>query len=123
MTFPGLAYPDELQAPHLLSRIDLADHVRRYVAAFNLNMVNSAKIQRTEYNQRTKQWTVKFQTPDGNRTAVSKHLVQATGINSRIPHLPTMLDSHLYKGISLHSAQYTNAEKLKEKGVKVSYNP
>lgn len=32
-----------------------------------------------------------------------------------------MADSHLYKGISVHSAQYKNATQLREQGVKVSY--
>lgn len=116
---PG--HDKELQTPHLLSRAELAEQVRRYVAAFNLNVITSAKIQSTLYDQAAKRWTIKFQTPAGERTAFSKHLVQATGIGSQKLYLPPMADSHLYKGISIHSAGYKNATQLREQGVKVSY--
>lgn len=97
--------------------------MRRYVAAFNLNVINSAKIKSTLYDQSSKRWTIKFKTPAGQRTAMAKHLVQATGIASQKPYLPPIADNHLYKGISIHSAHYTNADKLTEQGAKVSLTP
>lgn len=57
--------------------------------------------------------------PAGQRTAVSKHLVLATGIGSQKPNMPQIADRGLYQGISVHSAQYQNAKQLVEKGVKV----
>lgn len=95
--------------------------MRRYVAAFHLNMITSAKIQSTIYDQSARRWTVKFQTPSGLHTVVSKHLVQATGLGSQKPYLPPIADSHLYKGISVHSAEYKSATQLREQGVKVSH--
>lgn len=86
-------------------------------------MINSAKIQSTTFNQATRRWTIKFQTPGGQRTAVARHLVQATGFGSQKPYVPPMADEGLYKGISIHSAQYRNAAELKEKGVKVRVVP
>ncbi|KAH6983533.1 monooxygenase [Ilyonectria sp. MPI-CAGE-AT-0026] len=115
---PYMTYDKELQSPHLLSRDELAEQVRRYVSKFNLNIINSVKIQSTTYDQSAKQWIVKFETPAGQRTAVSKHLVQATGIGSQQAYLPPMEDTEQYKGISLHSVQYTNAKKLTEQGAK-----
>ncbi|KAL0261575.1 hypothetical protein SLS55_003005 [Diplodia seriata] len=115
---PYMCYDKHLQYPHLLTRDDLADQVRRYVAAFNLNVITSTQIKSTLYDQSSQRWTITFQTPAGQRTAVSKHLVQATGIGSQKPYLPPIADRHLYKGISLHSAQYKSAAKLKEQGVK-----
>jgi cation diffusion facilitator CzcD-associated flavoprotein CzcO len=112
--------PDYEKKPELLSREDLASQVRRYVAAFNLNMITSAQIQSTQYNPSTKRWLIKFQTPAGQRTAISKHVVMATGIGSQKMNLPSIADEHLYKGISMHSVQYKNAEQLKAKGAKVS---
>ncbi|KAE8391181.1 FAD/NAD(P)-binding domain-containing protein [Aspergillus alliaceus] len=85
---PYMCYDPELQTPHLLARNELALQVRRYVETFNLNVL----------------------------TANSKHLVLATGIGSQKPYLPTTVDSHLYQGISIHSAQYQNANQLAEKG-------
>ncbi|KAL1630648.1 hypothetical protein SLS54_000519 [Diplodia seriata] len=116
-------YDKHLQYPHLLTRDDLADQVRRYVAAFNLNVITSAQIKSTLYDQSSQRWTITFQTPAGQCTAVAKHLVQATGIGSQKPYLPRIADRHLYRGISLHSAQFKSAAKLKEQGVKVRLRP
>lgn len=113
---PYMDYDTKLLTPHRLSKEDLASQVQRYVKAFNLNMITSAQIQWTEYDPSTKRWMVKFQTPDGQCAAISKHVVMATGFGSQKMNIPSIADSHLYKGISIHSEQYKNAEKLKEKG-------
>ncbi|KAB8231633.1 uncharacterized protein BDW43DRAFT_320665 [Aspergillus alliaceus] len=113
---PYMCYDQELQTPHLLARNELALQVRRYVETFNLNVVSSAQIRSTRYNLSSKNWEVEFDTLTGQLTANSKHLVLATGIGSQKPYLPTMVDSHLYQGISIHSAQYQNANQLAEKG-------
>ncbi len=112
-------FPAELQTPHLLARDELAEHLNRYAAALNLNIVTSAKIQSTLYDQEAKQWTVKFQTLSGEKTVVCKQLVQATGIGSARPYLPPMSNGDLFKGINLHSAEYKNAKLLVEQGAKV----
>lgn len=96
-------YAEELTGKHMLTRDDLAGPVRKYVEAFNLNMIASAKIKSTVYDGSSKRWTIKFQTPDGQRTAIAKHVVQATGISSHIPYIPIMPDPQLYKGLSIHS--------------------
>lgn len=116
------AYDKKLASPYLLTKNDLAEQVRQYVAAFNLNIINSAKVLSTEYNTADKQWTVKFQTPTGEKTIVSKQLVQATGIGSQKAFVPPMEDEKLYKGVSLHSSQYKSASELKARGIKVSIN-
>ncbi|CAI7632016.1 unnamed protein product [Penicillium glandicola] len=115
---PYMDYDKKLQIPHRLSRDDLAYQVRRYVKAFNLNMITSAQIQWTEYDPSTKRWTVKFQTSAGQHTATSKHVVMATGIGSQKVNIPSIADGHLYKGTSIHSEKYKNPELLKEKGAK-----
>ncbi|KAF9641523.1 putative flavin-containing monooxygenase protein [Lasiodiplodia theobromae] len=115
---PYMTYDKHLQTPHLLTKDELAEQVRRYVATFHLNIINSAKIVSAKYDQSTQQWTVKFETPAGLRTAVSKHLVQATGIGSQKPYVPPMADQDKYKGISIHSAQFKNGKELADKGAK-----
>lgn len=114
-----LGYPKELQSPHLLTKDELAQQVRRYVSSFDLNFITSAKIQSVVYDQSAKRWTIKFQTPSGPQKAVSKHLVQATGVRSQKPHLPCIIDEGIYKGISMHSVTFRNGNKLKNQGVKV----
>ncbi|KAL4964487.1 monooxygenase [Aspergillus stella-maris] len=115
---PHMRYDKELQTPHLLTRDELALQVCRYVETFNLNIINSAQIQWTEYDEANKKWTITFQTPTGRCKAVSKHLVMATGIGSQKPYIPQIAEPHLFKGISLHSAGYMNATLLKQQGVK-----
>ncbi|KAJ0422217.1 monooxygenase [Aspergillus carlsbadensis] len=117
---PYMCYDKDLQTPHLLTRDDLASQVRRYVESFNLNVINSAQITWTEYDEMNKKWTITLQTPAGQRKATSKHLVLATGIGSQKPNMPQITDRHLYKGASIHSAEYRNAEALREKGVKTA---
>lgn len=114
-----LAYDKELGISHLLTRNELAAHLRRYVETFNLNMINSAEVQSTQYDVLKQRWKVTFQTQTGMHTAVSKQLVLATGIGSQKPKIPNLGDSHLYQGISIHSTQYKNAQQLKESGAKV----
>ncbi|KAK3400184.1 hypothetical protein B0T20DRAFT_391713 [Sordaria brevicollis] len=115
---PFMDYAEELTGKHMLTRDDLAGQVRKYVEAFNLNMITTAKIKSTVYDGSSKRWTIKFQTPGGQRTAIAKHVVQATGISSHIPYIPTMPDSQLYKGLSIHSEFFNSGRDLKAKGVK-----
>ncbi|RSL82867.1 hypothetical protein CEP51_004883 [Fusarium floridanum] len=115
---PYMNYPKEQHSPHLLTKDELAQQVQRYVATFHLSFIASAKIQSTVYNQSTRRWTIKFQTPSGQRVAVSKHLVQATGVRSQKPYLPLVPDECLYKGINIHSVDFRNGDELKKQGVK-----
>lgn len=114
---PYMNYDKELQSPHHLSKNDLAEQVRRYVETFHLNVVNSAEITQTT-QMPDKRWRVEFRTPTGAYTVIAKHLVQATGIASQKPYSPPMADEEIYKGISIHSAQFKNGEQLKTQGVK-----
>ena len=104
----------------MLTRSDLAGQVRKYVETFNLNMITSAKIKSTVYDGSSKRWIIKFQTPEGQRTAIAKHVVQATGVASQKPYIPPMSDSQLYKGLSIHSESFKSGKQLKAQGVKVS---
>ncbi|KAI0176008.1 monooxygenase [Hypoxylon sp. FL1284] len=115
---PYISYADHFQSPHLLKRKELAEHLKQYSAAFNLNVINSAKIQSTEYDQVNKRWAVHFKTPEGDRKVVSKQFVQATGIGSQKPYIPAIPGLDQYKGISVHSAGYKNGKSLVDKGAK-----
>ena len=117
---PYMPYDKALRDSHLLTRSELASQVRQYVEALKLNMVTSAQIQSTQYDPSTERWILKFRTPAGQRTAISKHLVLATGLGSQQMNIPQIADSHLYQGISVHSAQYQNAKQLAKQGAKVS---
>lgn len=112
---PYMTYDKELQSPHHLSKDELAAQVRRYVDAFNLNVVTSADVTKTTQLP-GKRWQIEFRTPSGAYTAVAKHLVQATGIASQKPYTPPMADEELYKGIHIHSSQFKSGAQLKSQG-------
>jgi hypothetical protein len=115
---PYMNYQDELQRDHLLSKDELADHLRRFVSYFNLNVITSANIQSTGYNVLTKKWRIKVETPVAVVTVIAKHVVQATGIGSQKPHIPIMANAHVYRGITIHSSDYRNGQRLADRGVK-----
>ena len=113
-------YDSSLGAPHLLSRDELAENLRKFVKKFNLNVVTSANVTRTTYNVSSKKWTVEFSTPSGERTATCRQLVQATGVGSQRPYVPAINDTDVYEGLNIHSAAYKNPGVLRSQGVKVS---
>lgn len=114
-------YPKELQSPHRLTKFEVAEHLQQYAANFHLNIMLSTTVRSTAYNPIKKQWTCKVQTQgrSGIKTIVSKHLVQATGIGSGTPRLPLIENENVYRGMSLHSTQYRNAQQLADHGIKV----
>ncbi|KAK8040052.1 hypothetical protein PG993_008463 [Apiospora rasikravindrae] len=118
LRYDCLAFHVMTAFPHMLTKDELAGHVRHYVDTFHLNMITSARITDTRYNKRTKRWTVTVQTPDRQTTVICRHLIQATGFGSQKPYMPPMQCPDLYKGISMHSAGYKNAKELVDKGVK-----
>ncbi|KAI3399133.1 hypothetical protein diail_7712 [Diaporthe ilicicola] len=112
-------YDKTLQGSHLLTRAQLGEQVWRYVEKFDLPMINSARTLSAKFDESHKRWTTDVETPDGKRTVLSKHLVQATGIGSQIPNIPSIADRDLFTGVSIHSANYTSATKdIKDKGLK-----
>ncbi|CAD0083690.1 unnamed protein product [Aureobasidium vineae] len=113
---PYLGYPSELQ-DRLLTKTDLSAHIKRYARTFDLDYIGSVKIIQTTLNKGG-EWHIKFQTPSGMSTATARHLVQATGIGSQKPYLPPMTNEHAYRGLSMHSSHYENAQKLKAQGIK-----
>ncbi|CVL02134.1 probable flavoprotein involved in K+ transport [Fusarium mangiferae] len=115
---PYMSYPEELRGLHRLSKDELANHLAQYVASFNLNVITSAIIQSTVYDRSSEKWTIELQTPAGAVAVTAKQLVQATGVSSQKPHVPTIASVEVYKGINIHSSDYKNARALVEQGVK-----
>jgi len=104
-----------------LSKDELASQIRRYVEAFNLNLITSAKIQTTQYDLSDQKWRVEIETPPGRRAIMSKHLVIATGFGTQKPRIPSIPGEDDYQGITIHSALFKNGIELKQKGVTVNF--
>lgn len=82
----------------------------------------STVIESSVFNTTEKKWTMKIRRVDSTvtKTIVCKHFVQATGLGSGKPYLPSIQDKHLYNGVSIHSTEYRNAQVLADRGVKVN---
>ncbi|KAF5565830.1 K+ transport flavoprotein [Fusarium phyllophilum] len=115
---PYMSYPKELRSLHRLSKDELANHLSQYVASFNVNVITSAAIKSTVYETPSEQWKIELQTPTGAVTVSAKQLVQATGVSSQKPYVPTVANAEVYKGINIHSSDYKSERALVEQGVK-----
>ncbi|ROW04748.1 hypothetical protein VMCG_04719 [Cytospora schulzeri] len=113
---PYLSYPKE--DPLILTRPMLADHMKNYVATFNLNILNSSTVEASAFNQSKGVWNMRIRTPYGVKTVIAKHLVQSTGIGCQKPNIPKLPGGELYKGISIHSAEYKNPKQFTGNGAK-----
>lgn len=113
-------YAKRLQSPYLLTRDDLAEQLQKYATTFKLNIMTSAEISSTRFDESSKRWNVNFSTPAGEHTVIAKHLVQATGIGSQKPYVPALANEELFNGITIHSSHYQNGKEMVEKGAKVS---
>ncbi|KAJ4397786.1 hypothetical protein N0V93_002023 [Gnomoniopsis smithogilvyi] len=113
---PFLDYDDSL--PVILTRDDLASHMKKYAATFNLSILHSSTVEGSSFNTATRTWTIKVHTPSGTKVVRSKHLVQCTGIGGSKPFVPNLPGAEDYKGVNIHSAWYKNPKTLTDQGAK-----
>ncbi|KAF7538492.1 hypothetical protein G7054_g2884 [Neopestalotiopsis clavispora] len=115
---PYTKYDDKLQTPHQLSKDDLGNHLKNYATKFRLNALTSVKHLSTTFNSKDEIWTISFDTPNGSKRVKCKHLVQATGFSSQIPHVPAIPGAESYRGQEMHSARYKNPKQIQSQGAK-----
>ncbi|OAX32561.1 FAD/NAD(P)-binding domain-containing protein, partial [Rhizopogon vinicolor AM-OR11-026] len=87
----------------------LADWLEGYAKFLELNVWNASTIKKSSWDDATKTWTVEV-IREGNvtRTLTVKHLVFATGMDSR-PKVPDIPGKANFKGSAMHSTQFTSA--------------
>ncbi|KUI59726.1 putative indole-3-pyruvate monooxygenase YUCCA11 [Cytospora mali] len=113
---PYLSYPKD--NPLILTKDMLADHMKNYAAAFNLNILNSSTVEASSFSQSKCIWNARIRTPHGIKTVVARNLVQSTGIGSQKAFIPDIPGKESFKGINIHSAIYKNPEQLSLQGAK-----
>lgn len=67
----------------------MAEHLKRYVATFNLNIITSVDVQSTVYDQVGKQWLVRFRTSNGDVKAICKQV----SFEAPLSHFEPFLES------------------------------
>lgn len=112
---PYDGYHPKLQ-DKILSRDDLTAHLKGYYKLLDLHVINSVKITKTTLSEDGR-WRIEFNWTWGTRTAIAKHLVQATEIGSQVPYTPSISEQEAYGGIAMHSSLYQNAHALKAQGI------
>lgn len=111
--------------PDFPSKDDLADQCERYARTFSLNVMLETSVASIDQDATTKHWSIGLirRGKDGSHERLdvrAKHLVQATGIGSSVPYTPKLCNEAAeYGGQVLHSANYKNAHRLADSGVKV----
>ncbi|KAH7907304.1 hypothetical protein BJ138DRAFT_1214828 [Hygrophoropsis aurantiaca] len=87
----------------------LADWLEGYAKFLELSVWTASTITKTSWDEKTKTWTVEISRGGhGTRTLSVKHLVFATGFGGRavVPDIPGKTS---YKGIAVHSSEFTSA--------------
>lgn len=114
--FSGLPYvPFPRDYPEFVGAKDIARYYKTYVKDLNLPIYQGVTAQKADWDETKKQWTVK--TDKG--TIITKSLIFANGIGGRWPIVPNYPGQDSFKGIMMHSIEYTNPEQWKGKKVAV----
>lgn len=111
-TLPYRDFPNDY--PEYITAKQLAEFYRQYAADLNLPIHQSTNVDQATFDEGKQEWNV--QTTRG--TLIAKHLVFAIGMGGRFPTLPNWPGMTTYRGVQLHSSNYTNA--LEWKGKKVA---
>lgn len=98
----------------------LADWLETYARVMELNVWTGTEIEKSEYDEKSKTWSVIVRSNDGvTRTVHPHHIVLATG-HSGEPLMPNFPGKEKFKGEIYHSSQYKDAsEHAGIKGKKV----
>ncbi|OAX33329.1 FAD/NAD(P)-binding domain-containing protein [Rhizopogon vinicolor AM-OR11-026] len=87
----------------------LADWLEGYAKFLELNVWTASTIKKSSWNDTTETWTVEVNREGKEtRTLTVKHLVFATGLDSR-PTVPDIPGKASFKGSAVHSSQFTSA--------------
>ncbi|KAL6304078.1 FAD/NAD(P)-binding domain-containing protein [Sparassis latifolia] len=95
----------------------LGNWLENYAQSLELNVWTSSHIDNAQWDAKRKSWTITVQRNGSTRRLETNHLVFATGLGGGIPHIPVIPGQERFKGVVVHSSQYTSAENYK--GLKV----
>ncbi|KAG5301047.1 flavin-containing monooxygenase [Histoplasma ohiense] len=87
----------------------LADWLEKYARVMELNVWTNTEIEKSEYDEKSKTWSVIVRSNDGVTCTVHPHhIVLATG-HSGEPLMPNFPGKEKFKGKIYHSSQYKDA--------------
>lgn len=100
--------------PRWLSRDSVADFWEHYAQIMGLDVMTSADVTGTEYDEASKIYKVHLKNEGWSKTITAKHVVLAAGVYSDEPILPTFPGQDSFKGTLYHSSKHTSARDIPE---------
>jgi putative flavoprotein involved in K+ transport len=110
---PYMPFPDSW--PTYLPKDMVADWFEAYAIAMEINFWTSTELVGGSYDESAGRWNAVVRNADGTeRTVRPKHLVFANGLvgSPHIPELPGLKD---FKGVALHTTEFTNGAEWRGK--------
>ncbi|KAL8233226.1 hypothetical protein R6Q57_003004 [Mikania cordata] len=115
---PHMAFP--LSAPTFVPKNMFLQYLQNYTCHFNVDPLYQRSVDNAQYNKIAQKWviTAKNRVLGLVEEYACKFLVVATGENSEVV-IPNVDGLDSFKGLVMHSIEYENGKKFKEKDVLV----
>ena len=105
---PYLPFPDSW--PIYSAKDKIANWFEFYAEAMELNVWTSAEMTDATYDEATSRWTLRVQTPQGERVIHPSDVILATGAAGE-PNVPDLPGRESFTGTAYHSSQHSAGEK------------
>jgi cation diffusion facilitator CzcD-associated flavoprotein CzcO len=101
--------------PYNLSSHDLAAGMQNYVDMHNIQVWLSSSLDKAQWDDELRSWTVTVRKQGQSKTLRVKHLVMAIGGGIDEPRYPSYANRDKYQGMVLHSIDWKNANAFEGK--------
>ena len=101
--------------PYYLTRMDLAEGLRRFASEHGLNVWLASSIEKASWDGERRVWTLSVSKNGQVHTLKARHLVMATGGGIDKPNVPLYEHRDRYSGTVLHSVDWKNAHAFRGK--------
>ncbi|OAG39819.1 hypothetical protein AYO21_05884 [Fonsecaea monophora] len=114
--YPFLKYPTNW--PRWLEQDKIASWMEHYGQVMGLEYMLSTTVNKIDYDEKARQYTVEVENEDGKQTFHPRHLVLATGVFSCHPIEPEIPGRDLFKGEAYHAMHHKAARLTPDVGNK-----
>jgi putative flavoprotein involved in K+ transport len=104
---PYMPYPASW--PIYCPKDKIADWFESYASAMELNVWTSATMTENAFDESTGRWTIRVNTPGGERVLHPRDVVLATGAAGE-PRVPDVPGREMFEGTSYHSSQHSSGQ-------------
>lgn len=113
INLPYMEFPKSW--PKYLAKDLVADWLELYASAMGLEVWTESAVQSIDYDPDEKEWSVTLVQGDGPAVTVRcPHVVVATGVSGK-PRIPDISGLPDFRGVTMHSSQYTDGSPFRGK--------